>query len=206
MLAFASWAGSGGAQLSTPGILGVIAGTGINVTNPNGPFPTVATSGSSGVTTTGSPANGNLTKFSGAGTITNGDLSGDCTTSGALVITCTKTSGTAFTNGATTVTTSRTTTVSASSITLVDAWDSQYNITSQAAGLTITAPATCTTMNHFVVRLIDNGSPQTITYSGSFRDLQDTRPTTTTAGKFMYLGFYCNASNTLDFVALNTQP
>ena len=42
---------------------------------------------SGGVTTTGSPANGNLTKFSGANSITNGDLSGDVTTSGTLVAT-----------------------------------------------------------------------------------------------------------------------
>lgn len=39
------------------------------------------------VTTTGSPASGNLTKFSGASSITNGDLSGDITTSGTLVAT-----------------------------------------------------------------------------------------------------------------------
>lgn len=38
-----------------------------------------------GVATTGSPANGNLTKFSGAATITNGDLSGDISTTGTLV-------------------------------------------------------------------------------------------------------------------------
>ena len=36
------------------------------------------------VTTTGSPATGNLTKFSGAASITNGDLSGDITTAGTL--------------------------------------------------------------------------------------------------------------------------
>lgn len=40
------------------------------------------------VTTTGSPANGNLTQFSGASSITNGNLSGDCTTSGTLATTC----------------------------------------------------------------------------------------------------------------------
>lgn len=48
------------------------------------------------VTTTGSPASGNLTKFSGATSITSGDLSGDCTTSGGLAVTCTKSSGVAF--------------------------------------------------------------------------------------------------------------
>jgi hypothetical protein len=48
------------------------------------------------VTTTGSPATGNLAKFSGSASVTNGDLSGDCTTSGTLATTCTKTSGTSF--------------------------------------------------------------------------------------------------------------
>lgn len=61
--------------------------------------------GGGGVTTTGTPASGNLTKFSGAATITNGDLSGDCTTSGTLAITCTKTGGVAFATSATTDTT-----------------------------------------------------------------------------------------------------
>lgn len=44
-------------------------------------------SGVGTVTTTGSPASGNLTKFSGATSVTNGDLSGDVTTSGTLVTT-----------------------------------------------------------------------------------------------------------------------
>lgn len=39
------------------------------------------------VSTTGSPANGNLTKFSGSNSITNGDLSGDISTTGSLVAT-----------------------------------------------------------------------------------------------------------------------
>lgn len=42
------------------------------------------------MTTTGSPANGNLAKFSGSATATNGDLSGDCTTSGTLSVSCTQ--------------------------------------------------------------------------------------------------------------------
>lgn len=39
------------------------------------------------ITATGSPASGNLSKFSGATSITNGDLSGDVTTSGTLATT-----------------------------------------------------------------------------------------------------------------------
>ena len=44
----------------------------------------------------GTPAAGNLATFSGSLTITNGNLSGDCTTSGTLAVTCTKTNGTSF--------------------------------------------------------------------------------------------------------------
>lgn len=40
-----------------------------------------------GVTATGSPASGNLAKFSGSNSVTNGDLSGDVTTSGSLAAT-----------------------------------------------------------------------------------------------------------------------
>jgi hypothetical protein len=40
-----------------------------------------------GVTATGSPASGNLAKFSGSGSITNADLTGDVTTSGGVATT-----------------------------------------------------------------------------------------------------------------------
>lgn len=43
--------------------------------------------GTGTVTTTGSPASGNLAKFSGATSVVNGDLSGDVTTSGTLATT-----------------------------------------------------------------------------------------------------------------------
>lgn len=82
---------TGSTQCLSVNTSGLISGTG-----------TACGTGSGSVGTTGSPASGNLTKFSGAATITNGDLSGDCTTSGTLAITCTKTSGTAFATSATT--------------------------------------------------------------------------------------------------------
>ncbi len=47
----------------------------------------VAIAATGTVTTTGSPVSGNLTKFSGATSITNGDLTGDVTTSGTLATT-----------------------------------------------------------------------------------------------------------------------
>lgn len=46
--------------------------------------------GSGTVTTTGTPAAGNLAKFSGTTSIVNGDLTGDCTTSVTLLTTCSK--------------------------------------------------------------------------------------------------------------------
>jgi hypothetical protein len=49
-----------------------------------------------GVTGTGSPVSGNLVKWSGVASITNGDLSGDCTTSGTLATNCSKINGTSF--------------------------------------------------------------------------------------------------------------
>lgn len=53
-------------------------------------------SGGGNVSTSGTPSTGELTQFSGSTTITNGNLSGDCTTSNTLAITCTKTGGVAF--------------------------------------------------------------------------------------------------------------
>lgn len=47
----------------------------------------LTTGGGTGVTTTGSPASGNLTKFSGASSITNADLTGDVTTAGGVATT-----------------------------------------------------------------------------------------------------------------------
>lgn len=68
--------------------------------------------GGGGVGATGSPVNGNLTKWSSASSITNGDLSGDCTTSGTLAINCTKSAGVAFAPSATSDTTNATNIIS----------------------------------------------------------------------------------------------
>jgi hypothetical protein len=79
-------------------LTGVAAGSYTNSTltvGTDGRISAIA-SGGAGVTVTGSPASGNLTKFSAGTTITNGDLTGDCTTTGALAVTCLKTNGTSF--------------------------------------------------------------------------------------------------------------
>lgn len=69
--------------------LTLAAGSNITITtNASTDTVTIAATGGSGtVTTTGSPASGNLAKFSGATSIVNGDLSGDITTSGTLATT-----------------------------------------------------------------------------------------------------------------------
>jgi hypothetical protein len=59
---------------------------GSNMTFSAGTLNSVA-GGSGTVTTTGSPATGNLTKFSGATSITNADLTGDITTTGTTATT-----------------------------------------------------------------------------------------------------------------------
>jgi hypothetical protein len=56
-------------------------------TQGTGANPVWAAGSSGTVATTGTPASGNLAKFSGSASITNGDLSGDVTTSGTLATT-----------------------------------------------------------------------------------------------------------------------
>lgn len=72
-------------QLGTNAQKGIVQVDGTTITASSGVITAVAAAGS--VTTTGSPASGNLTKFSGTSTITNGNLSGDVTTSGSLITT-----------------------------------------------------------------------------------------------------------------------
>lgn len=61
--------------------------TGLSASDDGEGNTTVTATSTGTVTTTGSPASGNLAKFSGATSITNGDLSGDVTTSGTLATT-----------------------------------------------------------------------------------------------------------------------
>lgn len=66
------------------------APTSIVITDKDGNSVTVGAGGGGGsgtVTTTGSPASGNLSKFSGATSITNADLTGDVTTAGTVAAT-----------------------------------------------------------------------------------------------------------------------
>lgn len=64
-------------------------------TNSLGQIVVGSAGGGGTVTTSGTPAAGNLTKFSGATAVTNADLSGDVTTSGTLAATVVKVNGAA---------------------------------------------------------------------------------------------------------------
>lgn len=91
--------GSGGGVTSLNSLTGGLSltstGATITITPSGSTINLEAASGSGTVTTTGTPASGNLTKFSGATSITNGDLSGDVTTSGTLATTVAKIAGVA---------------------------------------------------------------------------------------------------------------
>lgn len=72
--------------LATTLAFGAVKCDGTTITCTAGVIAAVS-SGSGTVTTTGSPANGNMAKFSGATSVTNADLSGDVTTAGTLAAT-----------------------------------------------------------------------------------------------------------------------
>lgn len=72
----------------------IILGTNLSLSG-----TTLNAAGSGTVTTTGSPASGNLTKFSGATSVTNADLTGDVTTAGGVATTLAVSGVTAATYG-----------------------------------------------------------------------------------------------------------
>lgn len=81
-------AGTSTSYWTVPVTLASSGGTGATgFTNNTRLIAVVFASGTGTVTTSGSPASGNLAKFSGATSITNTDLSGDVTTSGGVATT-----------------------------------------------------------------------------------------------------------------------
>lgn len=88
----------------------------------------------------------------------------------------------------------------------ISAFD-QYNLTAQAVGLTINAPnGTPVDGNKLIIRLLDNGSSQTISWNATYTVIGQSLPTATTAGKMTYVGCIYNAANTRwDVVAVTTQ-
>jgi hypothetical protein len=117
----------------------------------------VTCSGGGTVTTTGSPASSELTEFSGSTSITNGNLSGDVTTSGTLAATVVAIKGIAVAVA---------TATSATSVT-PNCTNAFTKVTASATGtFTINAPGTCTPFDGQKLELkIISPSGGTVTYS-----------------------------------------
>lgn len=83
----------------------------------------------------------------------------------------------------------------------------QVNITAQAAGLTLANPTgTAIDGKTLIVRIKDNGGAQTIAYGTQYRAIGVTLPTTTVAGKTLYLGLIFNNTDTKwDCVAVSQE-
>lgn len=83
----------------------------------------------------------------------------------------------------------------------------QYNLTAQAAPLTVAAPTgTPVDGNRLIIRLFDNGTARAITWNGTYTAIGVTLPASTTTGKTIYVGCLYNAAATRwDVVAVATQ-
>lgn len=98
-------------------------------------------------------------------------------------------------------------TASASTVTPdISAFD-VYAFTALAAGLTINAPiGTPLDGDKLTFRIVDNGTPRTLTWNGTYTVIGTTLPTTTTANKTVYIGCIYNAASTRwDVIAVATQ-
>lgn len=123
------------------------------------------------------------------------------------VVTIPSISVTGGTIGATRIDPRVTSAASASSLTPSVATADVYAYTALAAGLTINAPTgTPVDGDKLMFRLLDNGTPQTLTWNATYIVIGVTLPTITTASKTTYVGCIYNANNTRwDVIAVTTQ-
>jgi hypothetical protein len=99
------------------------------------------------------------------------------------------------------------TTTSTSTLTPDISSADQYNLTAQAVGLTVAAPTgTPLDGNKLIIRILDNGTSQTISWNATYTVIGTILPTATTINKMVYVGCIYNATNTRwDVVAVTTQ-
>jgi hypothetical protein len=83
----------------------------------------------------------------------------------------------------------------------------QYNVTALAESATIAAPSgTPTDGQKLTIRILDNGTPQTLAWDPVYTVIGTTLPTTTVASKFVYVGCIFNdQSNVWDVVSVAQQ-
>lgn len=73
----------------------------------------------------------------------------------------------------------------------------QVNITAQAVALALANPTgTAKDAWGIAIRIKDNGAPRAITYGAQYRAFSQALPTTTTAGKTLYIGMIFNNTDT----------
>lgn len=74
----------------------------------------------------------------------------------------------------------------------------QYNLTAQAAALSIANPTGSPSPGQkMIIRIKDNGTARAITWSGTqYRAIGVTLPTTTVISKTMYIGLVYNSTDT----------
>jgi len=87
-------------------------------------------------------------------------------------------------------------TTSSSTITPASS-DSQYNVTALAVNATVEAPSGTPVHGHkLLLRIKDDGTARTLSWNAIYRDLIASLPTTTVAGKTLYVGFMYNDTDT----------
>jgi hypothetical protein len=194
----------GGIRIDGSGIFAVGTTIGGNVALHAGNFnsyaPTLTgtgASGSWGISITGTAAN-----VTGTVAIANGGT-GATTLAGASIATYA---------GAETLTNKRinprvSTTASTATLTPDISSFDQFNLTAQAAGLTVAAPTgTPVDGNKIMFRFLDNGTARAITWNATYTAIGVTLPTTTVISKMLYVGCIYNAANTRwDVIAVTQQ-
>jgi hypothetical protein len=151
----------------------------------------------------GTPSSGVVTNLTGTASINiNGTVGATTANTGAF------TTLTASTNLSSTRINSRVSSAASTATLTPDiASFDQYNLTAQAAGLTIEAPTgTPVDGNKLIIRILDNGTARALTWNATYTVIGTTLPTTTVINKTTYVGCIYNANNTRwDVIAVTTQ-
>jgi hypothetical protein len=98
-------------------------------------------------------------------------------------------------------------TASGSSLTPNGDTTDQYEVTALAVGATINAPSgTPTAGQRLIIRIDDNGSAQSLSWNAIYRAVGTTLPSTTVAGKTLYVGCVYNINKTKwDVIAISQE-
>jgi hypothetical protein len=88
-----------------------------------------------------------------------------------------------------------------------NARENELYVTAQAASATIAAPSgTPVNGNTLLIRIKDNGTARSLTFNAVYSAFAEALPTTTIAGKTMYLGFIYNSQGSKwEFVSMRNE-